>query len=398
MRSKPRPAIGWLAAAIAAAALAFAACGGEAQVRQAAPSAAEPQTQPEPQDEVEQQEAAEQDQTEPPPPAQEQEGPRQESDASDAEAQQDEPEEPAAEQDAPQQESAAAAAAAAEDEQDEPAEPDEPVEQIAPGTRIITLFGDLTEVVYALGAQDFLVARDTASIYPPEAEDLPNLGFNQALSPEGVLAFAPTIIFGTPAAGPGETLDHVRNAGVEVVIIDQDDDLDAPAAKVRTVGAALGIPRRAEALALDIERRLAAVQASIGATERGPQVLFLYLRGALFQFAGGDGSPSQILIEAAGGIDAGAAAGIVGFQPLTPEAVVAADPEALLLMEGGVESVGGIDGLLRIPGIAETRAGRARRFIIMDDLYLLNFGPRMPDALADLAAELQRLRDELGDG
>ncbi len=395
MRSKPRPATGWLAAAIAAAALAFAACGGEAQVRQTAPPAAEPQAQPEPQAEPQQQEAAEQDQTEPPPPAQEQEELPQESDDSDAGAQQDEPEEPAAEQDAPQQESAAAAV---EDEQDEPAEPDEPVEQIAPGTRIITLFGDLTEVVYALGAQDFLVARDTASIYPPEAEDLPNLGFNQALSPEGVLAFAPTIIFGTPAAGPGETLDHVRNAGVEVVIIDQDDDLDAPAAKVRTVGAALGIPRRAEALALDIERRLAAVQASIGETERGPQVLFLYLRGALFQFAGGDGSPSQILIEAAGGIDAGTAAGIVGFQPLTPEAVVAADPEALLLMEGGVESVGGIDGLLRIPGIAETRAGRARRFIIMDDLYLLNFGPRMPDALADLAAELQRLRDELGDG
>ena len=392
MRSRPRPAIGWLAAAIAAAALAFAACGGEAQVRQTAPSAAEPQAQPEPQAEPQQQEAAEQDRAEPPPSAQEQEEPPQESDASDAEAQQDEREEPAAEQESPPQESAAAAP---EDEQDEP---DEPVEQIAPGTRIITLFGDLTEVVYALGAQGFLVARDTASIYPPEAEELPNLGFNQALSPEGVLAFAPTIIFGTPAAGPGETLDHVRNAGVEVVIIDQDDDLDAPAAKVRTVGAALGIPRRAEALALDIERRLAAVQASIGETERGPQVLFLYLRGALFQFAGGDGSPSQILIEAAGGIDAGTAAGIVGFQPLTPEAVVAADPEALLLMEGGVESVGGIDGLLRIPGIAETRAGRARRFIIMDDLYLLNFGPRMPDALADLAAELQRLRDELGDG
>ena len=395
MRSKPRPATGWLAAAIAAAALAFAACGGEPQVRQAAPSVAEPQAQPEPQDEVQQQEAAEQDRAGPPPSAQEQEEPPQESDAPDPEAQQDEREEPAAEQESPPRESAAADA---EDEQDEPAEPDEPVEQIAPGTRIITLFGDLTEVVYALGAQDFLVARDTASIYPPEAEELPNLGFNQALSPEGVLAFAPTIIFGTPAAGPGETLDHVRNAGVEVVIIDQDDDLDAPAAKVRTVGAALGIPRRAEALALDIERRLAAVQASIGEAERGPQVLFLYLRGALFQFAGGDGSPSQILIEAAGGIDAGTAAGIVGFQPLTPEAVVAADPEALLLMEGGVESVGGIDGLLRIPGIAETRAGRARRFIIMDDLYLLNFGPRMPDALADLAAELQRLRDELGDG
>ena len=389
MRSKLRPTVGWLVAAIVAAAFAFAACGGEAQVRQTAPAPAEPQARPEPQAE-QQQEAPEQDQAEPLQPAQEkaeplQEEPPQESDAPDAEARQDEPDEPAAEQDAPD----------AEDEQNEPAEP---VEEIAPGTRIITLFGDLTEVVYALGAQDFLVARDTASIYPPEAEALPNLGFNQSLSPEGILAFAPTIIFGTPEAGPDETLDHVRDAGVEVVIIDEDDDLDAPAAKVRTVGAALGIPRRAEALALDIERRLAAVQASISGTGRGPQVLFLYLRGALFQFAGGDGSPSQLLIEAAGGVDAGAAAGIVGFQPLTPEAVVAADPEVLLLMEGGVESVGGIDGLLRIPGIAETRAARDRRFIIMDDLYLLNFGPRMPDALAELAAELRRLRDEIRDG
>ena len=382
MRSKPRSVVGWLVAAIAAVAFAFAACGGEDQVRQTAP--VEPQAQPEPQAEP-QQEAPDQDQAEPLQPAQEQAEPPQESDAPDAEARQDEPEEPASEQDASD----------AEDEQDEPAEP---VEEIAPGTRIITLFGDLTEVVYALGAQDFLVARDTASIYPPEAEALPNLGFNQSLSPEGILAFAPTIIFGTPEAGPDETLDHVLDAGVEVVIIDEDDDLDAPAAKVRTVGAALGIPRRAEALALDIERRLAAVQASISGTGRGPQVLFLYLRGALFQFAGGDGSPSQLLIEAAGGVDAGAAAGIVGFQPLTPEAVVAADPEVLLLMEGGVESVGGIDGLLRIPGIAETRAARDRRFIIMDDLYLLNFGPRMPDALAELAAELRRLRDEIRDG
>ena len=360
-----------LLAVAAAAALILSACGG-GDPPQPAP-APELQAQIEAEQQQDRQEAQPQPAAEP---------------EAQGEAEQQEQPQPVAEQQ--QQEREEAESAAVEDEQ--------PDEAVAPGTRVITLFGDLTEIVYALGAQEFLVARDTASIYPPEAEELPNLGFNQALSAEGILAFSPTIIFATPAAGPEEALEHLRGAGVEVVVIEEDDDLDAPAAKVRIVGNALGIPRRAEALASDIERRLDEVRDSVPESERGPEVLFLYLRGAAYQFAGGEGSPSQVMIETAGGIDAGAAAGLVGFQSLTPEALVAADPEVLLLMEGGVESVGGIEGLLEIPGIAETRAGRARRFIIMDDLYLLDFGPRAPDALADLAARLRELRVELSGG
>lgn len=371
------PSFHRLLAVAAAAALFLSACGGD-----------EPQPAPAPEPQAQSQD----EQQEQPQPAAAQRQEAQPQAQAEAEQQQEAQAQPAA-----QQEAAEAPQTEEQQEEDEQAT-DENEEQIAPGTRIITLFGDLTEVVYALGAQDFLVARDTASIYPPEAEALPNLGFNQQLSAEGILAFSPTIIFATPQAGPDATLEHLRGAGVEIVLIEEDDDLDAPAAKVRTVGNALGIPRRAEALASDIERRLAEVRGSIPESERGPEVLFLYLRGATFQFAGGEGSPSQVMIEAAGGIDAGAAAGLSSFQALTPEALVAADPEVLLLMEGGVESVGGIEGLLEIPGIAETRAGRARRFIIMDDLYLLDFGPRAPDALADLADRLRELRIELSGG
>lgn len=383
MTSSASLPVRWLLAAAAAAAIILSACGGSEEPPPA------PLPDPPAQANAEQQQKQAQ-----PQPAVDQNAAQEDADSEPAEATQAQDEQESAQQDVADQQ--------AEEQQEEPeqaaAENEEPEEAVAPGTRIITLFGDLTEVVYALGAQEFLVARDTASIYPPEAEALPNLGFNQALSAEGVLAFSPTIIFATPAAGPDETLQHLREAGVEVVLIDEDKDLGAPAAKVRIVGNALGIPRRAEALASDIERRLAEVQDSFSESERGPEVLFLYLRGAVFQFAGGEGSPSQVMIEAAGGIDAGAAAGLVGFQALTPEALVATDPEVLLLMEGGVESVGGIEGLLEIPGIAETRAGRARRFIIMDDLYLLDFGPRAPEALADLAARLRELRIELSDG
>ena len=383
MISEPSRPLRWLLATIASAALALAACGGASdQSTASAPAAPAREQQARSSQQIEDG-ADQQQQAEPPASA-----PRQQ------EAQADPPDEPQSEPEASgeRQESSGS------DEEEESGEPAEPDETVAAGTRIITLFGDLTEVVYALGAQDFLVARDTASIYPPEAEDLPNLGFNQALSAEGVLAFEPTIVFATPAAGPEQALEHLRGAGVEVVIIDEDDDLDAPSAKIRLVGSALGIPRRAEALALDVERRIADVRGSVDESDRGPEVLFLYLRGTVFQFAGGADSPSQVMIEAAGGIDSGVAAGIVGFQPLTPEAIVAADPQVLLLMERGLDSVGGIEGLLNIPGIAETRAGRDRRFIIMDDLYLLSFGPRAPDALAELAAELRRLRLEIAGG
>lgn len=382
MISEPRRPSRWFLATLAAAALALAACGGTGdQPTASAPAAPDPEQQARPSRQS--QAGADQQQAEPPA-----------SPSRQQQAQADPPGEPQSEPGS----SGEREEPSEPEESEESGEPAEPEETIAAGTRIITLFGDLTEVVYALGAQEFLVARDTASIYPPEAEELPNLGFNQALSAEGVLAFEPTIIFATPAAGPEQALEHLRGAGVEVMIIDEDDDLDAPAAKIRLVGSALGIPRRAEALAVDVERRIAGVRGSIDESDRGPEVLFLYLRGTVFQFAGGADSPSQVMIEAAGGIDSGAAAGIVGFQPLTPEAVVAADPEVLLLMEGGIDSVGGIEGLLRIPGIAETRAGRDRRFIIMDDLYLLSFGPRAPDALAELAAELRRLRLEIAGG
>ena len=380
MISEPSRPLRWLLATLASAALALAACGGAGdQSTASAPAAPAREQQARPSQQIE--DEADQQQAEPPASA-----PRQ--------AQADPPGEPQSEPEAPGE----GEESSRSDEAEEPGEPAEPEETVAAGTRIITLFGDLTEVVYALGAQDFLVARDTASIYPPEAEELPNLGFNQVLSAEGVLAFEPTIVFATPAAGPEQALEHLRSAGVEVVIIDEDDDLDAPSAKIRLVGSALGIPRRAEVLALDVERRIADVRGSVDEADRGPEVLFLYLRGTVFQFAGGADSPSQVMIEAAGGIDSGVAAGIVGFQPLTPEAIVAADPQVLLLMERGLDSVGGIEGLLNIPGIAETRAGRDRRFIIMDDLYLLSFGPRAPDALAELAAELRRLRLEIAGG
>jgi iron complex transport system substrate-binding protein len=267
-------------------------------------------------------------------------------------------------------------------------------ESVAEGTRLISLFGDITEIVYALGVQDYLVARDTSSIYPREVEALPNLGFAGGLNAEAILAFEPTIVIGTPMAGPPGVLEQLEQAGVEVLIVDDFNSLDAPQIKIRMVGEALGIPQRAAELALDVGRRMEVVTAA-AVTDDPLRVLLVYIRRGGLQLVSGEGNKSQVIIEAAGAIDAATEAGIVGWQPLTPEALVASDPDVYLVMDRGLAVVDGIEGLLEIPGMAETKAGQNRHIISMPDLYLLGFGPRLPEAIADLAGFLQEIRSEI---
>jgi iron complex transport system substrate-binding protein len=251
--------------------------------------------------------------------------------------------------------------------------------------RIVSLNGDITETIHALGLADNLVGVDSSSTYPESLGSLPRVGYQRALSAEGILSLSPTVVVGNEAVGPPAVLEQIRSAGVPVVISSDPPSLAAPAIKLRTVGAALGVPDRAEALATELERDLETVRARAQSVGDHPRVLFLYLRGASgTQLAAGSGTSAAVVIEAAGATNAGAEAGLVGYQPLTPEAVVAASPDVLLLLSAGLESVGGVDGMLQIASLAQTPAGQQRRVVAMDDLYLLGQGPRTAMAIRDL--------------
>lgn len=261
-------------------------------------------------------------------------------------------------------------------------------------SRIVPLNGDIAEIVWALGLGDRVVGVDISATYPPEAQELPSIGYQRRLSTEGILSLTPTVVIGTQEAGPPEVIQQLRDAGLPVVLVEDSPSLDAPGQKIRAVADALGVPNRGEALARRTEAEIAQARALAGQATSKPRVLFLYLRGTQTQMVGGRGTGADVMIEAAGAVDAGAEAGIDGYAPLTPEALVAAQPDVLLLLEAGLESVGGIDGLLQIPGIAETPAGRNRRVVAFDDLYLLGMGPRTGQALRDLVLALH---PELGE-
>ncbi len=253
--------------------------------------------------------------------------------------------------------------------------------------RIIPVNGDLAEVVYALGLGQQVVATDISATYPPEADATPKIGYQRALVAETILSFEPTVVLADDLAGPREVLEQLRSAGVRVVEVPSVTTFDGIAEKIHAVAAALGVPAEGEELVatLDTELATAGRRAADAVAAAGrPRVLALYLRGENVQLTFGEGSGIDAVIEAAGGTDLGTEMGVVDNAELSVESVVAAAPDVLLVTTTGLESVGGIDGLLATPGLDQTPAAADRRVVAFEDQYLYGLGPRTGQLVGEL--------------
>ena len=256
----------------------------------------------------------------------------------------------------------------------------------------LDIAGSIAATVFALGFGDDVVGREISTTFP-EAAALPIVtSSGHAISSEAVLALRPTIVITDGTVGPTDVVLQLREAGVAVVYVDAEPGLGAPAELARQVSAALGSPETGELLAQRLEQELAEVLAAIEQIRpddpaQRVRILFLYLRGASgIYYLFGEESGADELIEGLGGIDVAGEIGWTGLRPMTDEALVAANPDLILVMTGGLESVGGVDGLLaEKPAVGLTRAGEARRFVDMDDGEVLSFGPRTPAVLDALA-------------
>ncbi|ONK14829.1 ABC transporter substrate-binding protein [Streptomyces sp. MP131-18] len=255
--------------------------------------------------------------------------------------------------------------------------------------RIVPLSGSLAELVWTLGLGDRVVARDVTATFE-QAAGLPVVTRGHDVSAEGVLSLRPDIVLAESTTGPDEAVAQIRAAGVPIVVFDAALGLDDIAPRIGAVAAALGVPSAGEELIARTADRIEAARADVPRAGDRPRVAFLYLRGsASVYLLGGAESGAGSLIDAAGGVDAGAESGLErDFTPITSEALAAAAPDVILVMTKGLESVGGIDGLLEIPGIAQTPAGMDRRVAHIDDGVLLNYGPRTDEVLASLAAQI----------
>lgn len=253
-------------------------------------------------------------------------------------------------------------------------------------SRIVSLGGSITEIVYALGAGSQVVGVDASSLYPAAAQEVTSVGYFRRVPTEGVLSLAPTLVLASEDTGPPATLDQIRSTGVEVRVIPETATVDGAKAKIRAVGDALGRAAAADSLIRRMEADLDAARALRDRAETTPRVLFVYARGAGTMLVAGSETSAEVMVDLAGGTNA--VTGFSGFKPMTAEAVAAASPDVLLVLKRGLESIGGVDGLLDQPGVALTPAGKNERVVVMDDLLLLSFGPRLGQAVAELTRKL----------
>ena len=253
-------------------------------------------------------------------------------------------------------------------------------------SRVVVLANGVAEIIQSLNAQAIIVGRDISSTEDSLA-DIPIVTSGHQVLPEKVIALKPDLVLIDASTGPKAAIDTIKAAGISVVETPESWSLKDLPIKVRAVGQAIGAQDQAEELVKQLNQSLNA-----SSVTNSPRVAFLYLRGTSSVYLiGGAGSGADSLLTAIGAIDVGAQTLDRPFNTLTAESLAALNPDVILVMSKGLESVGGIEGLLKLPGVAQTAAGKNSAVIDVDDSLLLSFGPRTPSLVDALAKALLKV-------
>ncbi|ESZ48394.1 hemin ABC transporter substrate-binding protein [Mesorhizobium sp. L2C054A000] len=266
-----------------------------------------------------------------------------------------------------------------------PAPASENLAVFADTSRIAAIGGSITEIVYALGEEGHLVARDSTSRYPAAAVALPDVGYMRQLSPEGVLSVNPSGILALHGSGPREAVDVLKKSSVPFIDVPEHYSHDGILEKIRIVGKALGVDAKAETLIAETDAKLKAAEKQTASIKQRKRILFvLSIQGGKILAAGTDTAGDGI-IKLAGAVNA--VEGFSGYKQISDEAIVTARPDVILAMKNAGPPIAEAE-LFAIPSITSTPAGEGRKLVLMDGSYLLGFGPRTSDAIHDLAASL----------
>ncbi|MDE0552748.1 MAG: hemin ABC transporter substrate-binding protein [Candidatus Poribacteria bacterium] len=256
---------------------------------------------------------------------------------------------------------------------------------VASSDRIVSLNGSTTEILFALGIGETVVGCDASSTYPKGVkEKLPSIGYQYGLNAEGILSLNPTLVIGRIDVRPPQVIQQLRMAGVTVLLLTEPRSFEGAKQRLRTIGKAVGREKKAEELIEALETDIDKLETKLSARKGQPKqkALFLYLRGTQTTLVLGTNTAQGAMLDIAGAENA--AGSIKGNKPMTAEAVIAAQPDVYVLFTSGLESIGGVDGLLKLPGLAHTPAGQNGRVVTLDGQYLSGFGPRCGRAALDL--------------
>lgn len=250
--------------------------------------------------------------------------------------------------------------------------------------KMVSLNGAVTETLAALGATDQIVGIDVTSTYPEDLKSkATDLGHVRSITAESILSLKPTVVFATSKDINPTLNEQLKQAGVELVVIDQEYSVDGTKKLITEVANQLN-KQDYQPLIHNIDNQLKAVKPF----EKKPKVLFIYARGAGNLMVAGKETPLHNMIELAGAENAAAA--LTDFKPLTPEALLTNNPDVILMFDSGLQSLGGAEGLLKVEGIAATNAAKNNKIITMDGQLLSGFGPRLGEAVVELNTKLNK--------
>ena len=250
-------------------------------------------------------------------------------------------------------------------------------------SRVVAMANGSAEIIAALGYRSILVGRDVASSIP-ELSSVPIDNPGHTISVERVLSQKPDLVLIDANSSPQSSIDTLKKSGIRFITISNPFNLTDVGAKEQQVATAIGTPRAGQALVSQI------TQVSYPVSKI--KVAFLYIRGtSSIYLIGGKGSGADSLLSTIGMRDVGAEKLPHPFNAMTAEELIAMQPDVLLLMTKGLQSVNGIDGLIQLPGIAQTPAGKNRAVVTVDDSLLLSFGPRSVALLPKLRTAIEKV-------
>ncbi|WP_338874475.1 ABC transporter substrate-binding protein [Spirosoma sp. SC4-14] len=251
--------------------------------------------------------------------------------------------------------------------------------------RIVSLDGTVSEILCDLGLQSHLVGVDVTSTYPEFVQKLPKVGHNRTISAEGVISLKPTLVLTSENAGTKpEVIEQIKSAGIKVIIFQQEYSVVGTRKLIQDIATTCQVGSRAKPLLKKLDTDLAQLKKA----PNMPKVLFIYARGTGTMMVSGRGTQVDKMIDLAGGVNA--TSSFENYKPLTAEALVTANPDVILLFDSGLESLGGVEGLAKVQGIAQTNAGKSGHIITMDGHLLTGFSPRLGKALQELAQKISR--------
>lgn len=251
---------------------------------------------------------------------------------------------------------------------------------------IVSIGGSVTEIIFALGEEERLVARDTTSLYPQQALRLPDVGYIRRLAPEGVLSVNPDMIITLEGAGPPEAVEVIKSSDVPFFEIEEKYSRDGVISKIQAVGRALGVEDRAQVLADKVAADFDKTEAIIGSVATKKKVLFVLSNNGGKILAAGTNTSADGMIIMAGAENA--LISMEGYKPATDEAIFEAAPDVIVMMNRHGSDESATNEILNHPAIIGTPAGQSKSLITMDGLYLLGYGPRTGQAVLELSQKI----------